>query len=223
MCLGVPGNPRSADVEPVRKKPKGVSNVNVGRTEIPENVGHHGYEKHVVHGRRVEGSMPSGLGVENQVNPLWSPECKQKALREAYGPGCENQDLLQLGFSSGVQDASQLGFSAGIQEPLQSESTTTTPQKGYLEMDPVELFRLRCLREAEERFRQGVPSMKSEPKRHLGQQFGLDVFGVDGGKGHGMKNEPSWSLWLNCLSLGLHLVHRHLHLQECLLWDVEIL
>ena len=30
------GNPRSADVEPVRKNPKGVSNVNVGRNEIPE-------------------------------------------------------------------------------------------------------------------------------------------------------------------------------------------
>ena len=47
------------------------------------------------------------------------------------------------------------------------------------------------MREAEEMFRQGVLSMKSEPKRHLGQQFGLDVFGVDGGKGNGMKNEPS--------------------------------
>jgi hypothetical protein len=97
----------------------------------------------------------------NQVNPFWSPECKQKALREAYGPGGENQDLLQLGFSAGVQDASQLGFSAGIQEPLQSGSN------GYVEMDPVELCRLRCLREAEEKFRQGVLSMKSEPKRHL--------------------------------------------------------
>ena len=103
----------------------------------------------------------------NQVNPFWSPECKQKALREAYGPGCENQDLLQLGFSAGVQDASQLGFSAGIQEPLQSGSNTTTPQNGYVEMDPVELCRLRCLREAEEKFRQGVWSMKSELKRHL--------------------------------------------------------
>ena len=29
-------------------------------------------------------------------------------------------------------------------------------QKGYVEMDPVELFRLRCLREAEEKFRKIV-------------------------------------------------------------------
>ena len=65
---------------------------------------------------------------------------------------------MRLGFSAGFQDASQLGFSAGIQEPLQSVSNTTTPQKGYVEMDPVELFRLRCLREAEEKFRQGVLS-----------------------------------------------------------------
>ena len=55
------GNPRSADVGPVRKNPKGVSNMNVGRNEIPENVGHYGYEKHLVHGQGVEGSMPSGL------------------------------------------------------------------------------------------------------------------------------------------------------------------
>ena len=89
------------------------------------------------------------------------------------------------------QEPSQLGFSAGIQEPLQLGSTNTTPQKGYVEMDPVELFRLRCLRDAEERFRQGLLSMKSEPKSDLGQQIGLDVFGVDVGKGDGMKNEPS--------------------------------
>ena len=167
----------------------------VGKNEIPKNVGQHGSEKHVVHGQGVEGSMPSGLGVQNQVNPFWSPECKREALREAYGPGYDSQDPSQLGFSAGVQDASQLGFSAGIQEPLQSVSNTTTPQKGYVEMDPVELFRLRFLREAEEKFRQGLLPLKSEPRREVGQKMAFDEccdgLGVVGGKEDGMKNEPS--------------------------------
>ena len=62
-------------------------------------------------------------------------------------------------------------------------------------MDPVELFRLRCLREAEEKFRQGVLSLKSEPKREVGQKMVFDEccegLGVVGGKEDGMKNEPS--------------------------------
>ena len=45
------------------------------------------------------------------------------------------------------------------------DSNPETPQKG-VEMDPVELFRLRCLREAEEKFRLGVEYM-------LKQQQGL--------------------------------------------------
>ena len=87
------GNPRSAVVEPVHQSGMDrnvvgenppqtwVTNVNVGRNEIQENVGHHGDEKHVVHGQGVEGSMPRGF--ENQVNPFWSPECKGDALQQA--------------------------------------------------------------------------------------------------------------------------------------------
>lgn len=164
--------------------------------------------------------MPSGLEVQSQVNPFWSPECKREALREAYGPGYENQDLLQLGFSAGIQDASQLGVSAGIQEPLQLGSNTTTPQKGYVEMDPVELFTLRCLREAEEKFRQGLLSLKPEPKRDLGRQLGFDVSGVDGGKGDGMKNEPSLQ---GSQSSFVSVPEPAVELFVPLLWDVGIL
>ena len=192
-----PGQPSGLDRNVVGENPPQmwVTGDVVGKNEIPKNVVQHGSEKHVVHGQGVEGSMPSGLGVQSQVNPFWSPDCKREALREAYGPGYEGQDLMRLGFSAGFQDASQLGFSAGIQEPLQSVSNTTTPQKGYVEMDPVELFRLRCLRDAEERFRQGVLSLKSEPKREVGQKMVFDEccegLGVVGGKEDGMKNEPS--------------------------------
>ena len=192
-----PGQPSGLDRNVVGENPPQmwVTGDVVGKNEIPKNVVQQGSEKHVVHGQGVEGSMPSGLGVQSQVNPFWSPDCKREALREAYGPGYEGQDLMRLGFSAGFQDASQLGFSAGIQEPLQSVSNTTTPQKGYVEMDPVELFRLRCLRDAEERFRQGVLSLKSEPKREVGQKMVFDEccegLGVVGGKEDGMKNEPS--------------------------------
>ena len=44
-----------------------------------------------------------------------------------------------------------------------SGSTQTTPQKGPpVVTDPVELFRLRCLREAEEKFRVGMAKMFGE-------------------------------------------------------------
>lgn len=54
-------------------------------------------------------------------------------------------------------------------------SSHSTPQKeGRIEMDPVELFRLRCLRDAEERFRQGLLQMEStgELKRVPGLKKG---------------------------------------------------
>ena len=40
-------------------------------------------------------------------------------------------------------------------------------------MDPVELFRLRCLREAEEKFRQGLLPMQSEPKKRSDKSWFL--------------------------------------------------
>ena len=109
-----PGQPSGLDRNVVGENPPQMwvtGNV-VGKNEIPKNVGQHGSEKHVVHGQGVEGSMPSGLGVQSQVNPFWSPECKREALREAYGPGYDSRDPSQLGFSAGIQDASQLGYLA---------------------------------------------------------------------------------------------------------------
>ena len=94
------GQPSERDVHVAREIPPQtwVSNVTVVGTENPENVGHHGDERHVAPSQRVEGPMPSDQGVGNVVNPLWSPERKHEALREAYGPGYDgNQDLRNLG------------------------------------------------------------------------------------------------------------------------------
>ena len=45
------------------------------------------------------------------------------------------------------------------------------PQRSQVEMDPVELFRLRCLREAEEKIRQGLLRMGSNvPEMTVGRQ-----------------------------------------------------
>lgn len=55
-------------------------------------------------------------------------------------------------------------------------SSQSTPQKDFrVEMDPIELFRLRCLRDAEERFRQGLLYMESAGElKGFGTSPGVD-------------------------------------------------
>ena len=45
-------------------------------------------------------------------------------------------------------------------------SQQNTPQKGHVETDPIELFRLRCLRDAEEKFRKGLAQMAGDNWSH---------------------------------------------------------
>ena len=65
----------------------------------------------------------------------------------------------------------------GIGGPLFG-SSSSTPQKGYVdptvkvEMDPIELFRLRCIREAEEKFRMGLQQMESGNQEGQGWSVG---------------------------------------------------
>ena len=203
---------------------------NVVGNETPENVGHHGDERHAVPSQGVEGSTPSGQSLGIVVNPFWSPECKRDVLREAFRLGYDagTREPQQLGVSASAvnQEPSQLGFSAAIQDPLRPGSTNTTPQKGYVEMDPIELFRLGCLPEAEEKFRQGLMSMRSEPQREVGPKGVCDGLKLDGEKTDGVKHETSthcetcWGGESNVLSrvakfvcVSLHLVHLHLRPQ----------
>ena len=67
-----------------------------------------------------------------QLNPFWSPEVK--AMERLRGEGW------------------------GIGQWVEPD----TPQKQHVELDPIELFRIRCLREAEEKFRQGLLMMKQD-------------------------------------------------------------
>ena len=91
--------------------------------------------------------VPDQMG--SVVNPFWSETQQREAVREAFGPG---------------YDVSALG--------LQPGSNASTPQKVHVgqresvdvEMDPIELFRLRCLRDAEEKFRQGLLNMGMSAK-----------------------------------------------------------
>ena len=92
--------------------------------------------------------VPDQMG--EVVNPFWSETQQREAVREAFGPG---------------YDVSALG--------LQPGSNASTPQKvhveqresvEWVEMDPIELFRLRCLRDAEEKFRQGLLNMGMSAK-----------------------------------------------------------
>ena len=65
----------------------------------------------------------------------------------------------------------------GIGGPLFG-SSTSTPQKGFVdptvrvEMDPIELFRLRCIREAEEKFRMGLQQLESGNQEGPGWSVG---------------------------------------------------
>ena len=72
------------------------------------------------------------------VNPFWSPE------RKAF----ERLHFGQSGYGDFTRVGSFLGGSPGEPE---------------VEMDPIALFRMRCFREAEERFREGLLRMVQPP------------------------------------------------------------
>ena len=80
---------------------------------------------------------PPGLGMEGVgINPFWSPEVRAIGER--------------------TQLTGEVGLLARARQAVQPESPA-------VEMDPVELFRLRCMREAEEKFMQGLEKMKGKP------------------------------------------------------------
>lgn len=74
-------------------------------------------------------------------------------------------------------DTHGAGIDWVLERPL-FPSCTTTPQKVFVdpttgvEMDPVELFRLRCIREAEEKFRMGIQQMEYEQQVGQGVNLG---------------------------------------------------
>lgn len=71
------------------------------------------------------------------VNPFWSPEIR--------AVGEMTQSVGEAG------RVTRAGRPGALESPA-------------VEMDPVELFRLRCMREAEEKFRQGLENMKGKTK-----------------------------------------------------------
>ena len=75
-------------------------------------------------------------------------------------PAKDVQENLVGGFLGSVGTTPQKDWPSNQAGGLFGE----TPQKDDVVMDPVELFRLRCLREAEERFRKGVEAMTANQK-----------------------------------------------------------
>ena len=91
-------------------------------------------------------SACAGFEAQPQVNPFWSPARQQ----EAMAAGFAHWDV-----SGGSQG--------------------NTPQKNDVVMDPIELFRIRCLREAEEKFMQGISQMYQDQQPRMMQ--GTNVMG----------------------------------------------
>ena len=109
----------------------------LAENEVPASLDESGGNLGVSRGT-VEGfPRDSRLG-DVLVNPFWSPE------RKAF----ERLHLGQSGFGDFARMGSGLGASPGEPE---------------VEMDPIALFRMRCFREAEERFREGLLRMVQPP------------------------------------------------------------
>ena len=130
--------------------------------------------------------VPDQMG--EVVNPFWSETQQREAVREAFGPG---------------YDVSALG--------LQPGSNASTPQKVHVEqresvdveMDPIELFRLRCLRDAEEKFRQGLLNMGMSAKESRVEKHEHEK-GSHGSQVHMFRQwisksllPPNLMMWLN--------------------------
>ena len=110
------------------------------------------------------------------VNPFWSPERKAYERMEVEwqrhvmvqdgSMGCGQVQMAERPSHLELQPPQQ-----GFQGNRPQGSNPETPQKG-VEMDPIELFRLRCLREAEEKFRVGVEQMTQQQTKGKGDRDG---------------------------------------------------
>ena len=95
----------------------------------------------------------------NVVNPTWSKTQQREAVQEAFGPGYDVSALgLQPGSSSSTLRKVHVGQRGNVD----------------VEMDPIELFRLHCLREAEDKFRQGLLNMGTSVKEPKVEKHGTE-------------------------------------------------
>ena len=129
--------------------------------------------------------QPPGLVVEGrvmeepQIVPFWSPE------RKAYERmGCEwekNQRMSEGGHGSvSYQTGSVPALSAGlgVGQGFGVQPQNESPPRDVL-MDPVELFRIRCMRDAEERFRRGLQQIACPEQNSAGTSGGSFATAVE--------------------------------------------
>jgi hypothetical protein len=118
------------------------------------------------------GPMPS-QPQQPQMSPFWSP---QRRGYERLGMELESWQLMegQRPGSLSVQPTmgqQQLWVDEKgvhhVRDAPVAKSNSETPNEDVV-MDPVELFRLRCLREAEEKFRAGIQSMNQKSQSSHG-------------------------------------------------------
>ena len=88
------------------------------------------------------------------MNPFWSPEVRNMAGRSGAVPTSSEH---QQGFI--VESREDPNGRVNPLELFRNRSGIVSAEPLEPVMDPVELFRLRCIREAEQKFAQGIARM----------------------------------------------------------------
>ena len=129
--------------------------------------------------------QPPGLVVEGrvmeepQIVPFWSPV--RKAYERMGYEWEKNQRMSEGGHGSvSYQTGSVPALSAGlgVGQGLGVQPQNQSPPRDVL-MDPVELFRIRCMRDAEERFRRGLQQIACPEQNSAGTSGGSFATAVE--------------------------------------------
>ncbi len=108
--------------------------------------------------RTVEGSWVGG-----NVNPFWSPEVRAMAGKTGGGRGSQERNG-RLG-TDGRDDPQ---YRLNPLELFRARTGEVPVETNEPLMDPVELFKLQCLREAEQKFAQGIAKMTEKVETGVG-------------------------------------------------------
>ena len=110
-----------------------------------------------LHGEKLDPAYGS------DVHPQLTPEVIAHEMRrqgfEGYG---DHQPQL---FGETPPKGSQHGTPGAVGFMGHGSLGNTPQNQGYVELDPIELFRIRCLREAEEKFMKGMENLLNQQRR----------------------------------------------------------
>jgi len=174
---------------PTLTMPQGVPTV-YGPAGYPVHLGNPGFVNAPPQGWVEQGFAQTNTPMRQPAimegNPFWSPEARSfmggtmdgrftgGAVEGSRNPNrALDQGQTETETKPGLGDAVQDGLNrvmTGVGERLfpggdplgwfRSQTHNGNPGSPEVEMDPIELFRIRCLREAEQRFAQGIEQMQ---------------------------------------------------------------